>query len=141
METLDITRCDRFRYTLDKDQFTFQFADLADPQAGFQNASASDSGDDTDDEIKRIQARQQQQVPGKEGANDDDDDYGGSTDVDSEEEGTNTRLTPPPLSGVKSRTNLLDLPSFFAKYHFLLYGDFDAAERKQLTRYITAFDG
>ena len=66
METLDITRCDRFRYTLDKDQFTFQFADLADPQAGFQNTSVSDSGDDTDDEIKWIQARQQQQVPGKE---------------------------------------------------------------------------
>ena len=61
--------------------------------------------------------------------------------MDSEVERTDTRLTPPPPSGLKSSTNLLDLPSFFSKHHFLFYGDFDATERKQLTRYITAFDG
>ena len=53
LSRLSTIRCDRFRYTLD--QFTFQFADLTDPQAEVQNASASDSGDDTDDEIKWIQ--------------------------------------------------------------------------------------
>lgn len=123
-----------------QDSLIFQIADIALPQVRRRNASSSDSDGDTDDEIQRIQARRQQQTLGKGGASDDDE-YGGSTDVGSEEETTDTRLLPSQSSEVKPHTNLLDLPSFFSKHHFLLYGNFDTTERKQLTRYVTAFDG
>ena len=34
-----------------------------------------------------------------------------------------------------------DLPDFFAEKHFFFFGDFVAAERRLLTRYIAAYDG
>ena len=137
LETSTI-RCDRFRYTLD--QFTFQFADLADPQARFQNASASDSGDDTDDEIKWIQLTNSNRSLVK-------------------KEPTTTMMImvdplmwtakwkgPTPdwhlhhsLGWNQAQIYWISLPS--SQNHFLFYGEFDAAERKQLTCYITAFDG
>lgn len=88
------------------------------------------SDDDTDDEIQRIQAQQRR---GQGGQKDDDDGiYSGSTDIDSDEENN---------GGPTAKRNLLNLPTFFSKCHFLLYGSFDPADRRQLTRYITAYDG
>ena len=40
-----------------------------------------------------------------------------------------------------STTNLLELPEFFSKMVFLLYGEFEPDERRLLTRYITAYNG
>lgn len=37
--------------------------------------------------------------------------------------------------------DLKDLPEFFSKFHFLLYGNFSTNDRKLLTRYITAYNG
>ena len=41
----------------------------------------------------------------------------------------------------KELSGLPTLPSFFSEQHFLLYGEFDQIERRQLNRYITAYDG
>ena len=37
--------------------------------------------------------------------------------------------------------DLLNLPDFFSKMTFFLYGEFDSDERRMLSRYITAYDG
>jgi len=38
-------------------------------------------------------------------------------------------------------THTPNLADFFEDKHFLLYGDFDEKERRQLRRYITAYGG
>ena len=80
----------------------------------------SSSECDTDEEVQRLKKKTSQS----------DDDYGGSTEVESEEE-----------SGLTTKRNLMDLPNFFLKHHFLFYGTFDPNERKLLFRYITAYNG
>lgn len=43
-----------------------------------------------------------------------------------------------PTSSDKSLTNL---PDFFSKCHFFLYGNFSPSDRRLLVRYITAYNG
>ena len=101
-------------------------AHVGDP---LSNEPSSDGGD-TDDEVQRIQALQQKR--GRDKEDDDGGIYSGSTDVESNEETEEDS---------KTKKSLLDLPNFFSKCHFLLYGNFEPAKRRLLTRYITAYDG
>ena len=60
-----------------------------------------------------------------------------NTKVSSEELGGGKEAEGKP----KTQENLHDLPNFFSECHFLLYGNFEPTERRQLTRYIMAYDG
>uniref|UniRef100_K7FPD6 BRCT domain-containing protein n=1 Tax=Pelodiscus sinensis TaxID=13735 RepID=K7FPD6_PELSI len=72
--------------------------------------------------------RKKQQA-GREVASDPDDDpYGGSTDENTDVE-------------VEPDLPIPELPDFFVGKRFFLYGEFPAAERRLLHRYITAFNG
>ncbi|XP_035677969.1 DNA repair protein XRCC1-like [Branchiostoma floridae] len=97
------------------------------------------SGDDTEDEIRRIQE-------GNKKVKVEEDQYGGSTD----EEPEHTTPKNSPAKTPQKQTHgkgdaddmpLPDLPDFFTGKHFFLYGDFPASERRLVLRYITAFNG
>ncbi len=47
----------------------------------------------------------------------------------------------PETNGTKGDMTLPDLPDFFHNKTFFLYGKFEAAERRTLFRFITAYDG
>ncbi len=68
----------------------------------------------------------------------DDDIYNASTD-----EEDNTAIAQRAASGSEDGDlpDLPDLPDFFSGKHFLLYGQMSQADRRQLTRYIVAYDG
>ncbi|CAH1263828.1 XRCC1 [Branchiostoma lanceolatum] len=101
------------------------------------------SGDDTEDEIRRIQ-EQNKKIK-------EEDQYAGSTDEESEH-ATPKKTTPKksPAKTPQKQTHgngdaddmpLPDLPDFFTGKNFFLYGDFPASERRLVLRYITAFNG
>lgn len=87
-----------------------------------------------------------------------DDEYGGSTDEESNNtepieggsSGDDTedeirRIRAKPAQSAKdpgsSPGDIPDLPDFFSKKHFLLFGKFESEERRQVNRFITAFNG
>ncbi|XP_072166365.1 DNA repair protein XRCC1-like [Diadema setosum] len=78
------------------------------------------SGEDTEDEIQRVRDKPAE------------DPYGGSTD---EEEDSK------PETSSSSPGDIPDLPDFLSGKHFLLYGKFDPEERRQVNRFIVAFNG
>jgi hypothetical protein len=85
--------------------------------------------------------KQQKKSPPKLAAKADDDDddiYGASTDED-EKIATKT-LSPGKASPSKTK-DLPDLPNFFSKKNFMMYGEFSNSERKTLNRFIVAYDG
>lgn len=59
--------------------------------------------------------------------------------MDDKSDETSTKPTSSKVE--KQDEDLPELPNFFNNMRFLLYGEFSAAERKQLNRYIVAFDG
>ncbi|XP_043936282.1 DNA repair protein XRCC1 isoform X2 [Protopterus annectens] len=88
-----------------------------------------DSGEDTEDELRKVQEASRKQQ--KEVQQEEDDPYGGSTDENTdidEKEG-------------EEELSIPELPDFFEGKHFFLYGDFSNNERRLLIRYITAFNG
>ena len=44
-------------------------------------------------------------------------------------------------NGLEEAKSLLDLSDFFSNCNFLLYGSYSTADRRLLTRYITAYCG
>lgn len=99
-------------------------SDTEGEQSEGQDAGADDSGD-TEDELRRV-AKQREQRPPPAPDQNGEDPYAGSTD-----ENTDSEADLP----------IPELPDFFQGKHFLLYGDFPGDERRQLIRYVTAFNG
>ncbi|XP_067673950.1 DNA repair protein XRCC1-like isoform X1 [Haliotis asinina] len=98
----------------------------------------TDSGEDTDDEIRRAKekvAKHEAASAKSPEKNDDVDPYCGSTDEDDD--------TPLASAGDddSADSGLPDLPDFLADKHFFLYGEIPAPERRLLVRYIAAYDG
>ncbi|XP_071959331.1 DNA repair protein XRCC1-like isoform X2 [Antedon mediterranea] len=93
---------------------------------GKTNKVDSSSESNTEDEIRRVQHGDTKE-----------DSYGSSTDVDSENETASSKAK----TNVDEGGDIPELPSFFTDKHFLLYGKFDDLERRNLVRYITAFNG
>ena len=60
------------------------------------------------------------------------DPYGGSTD---DEGGTKKKIQG------SSPKDIPELPDFFSNKHFMLFGAFDGEERRQINRFIVAFNG
>ncbi|XP_041373401.1 DNA repair protein XRCC1-like [Gigantopelta aegis] len=97
----------------------------------------TDSGEDTEDEIRRAKERVAKQeakeatppAPKTKGDNP----YGDSTDEDEPKKGS--------TKDDSSDSGLPDLPDFFADKVFMFYGDFPTQEKRLLTRYIAAYDG
>ncbi|XP_064651039.1 DNA repair protein XRCC1-like [Lineus longissimus] len=111
----------------------------------YQDSSTDmDSDADTDDEIQRHLAadkakKQQKKSPAKPAARADDDNiYGASTD---EDEAPAVKAKSPAMASPSKSQDLPDLPNFFTKKNFMLYGDFSNSERKALSRFIVAYDG
>ncbi|KAL5017335.1 hypothetical protein ScPMuIL_006924 [Solemya velum] len=102
----------------------------------------TDSGGDTDDEIRRAKAKMDHETSGS-GSNNP---YGDSTD---EDEVVSSKKSPKKTNPTKSSKNeddssdsgLPELPEFFSDKMFFLYGEMSAAERRMLNRYIAAGDG
>ncbi|XP_077999966.1 DNA repair protein XRCC1-like [Glandiceps talaboti] len=82
---------------------------------GHAGASEGSSGSDTEDEIERVRQQTKQKK-----TEENDDIYGGSTDEESD---------------------VPQLPDFYSKLCFFLYGNFAAKERRLLTRLIVAYNG
>ncbi|KAL3856427.1 hypothetical protein ACJMK2_011189 [Sinanodonta woodiana] len=123
----------------------------------------TESGDDTEDEIRRVKKTLAKKTTGiaddKKITKDKDDDdiYGVSTDEDEpvpgtskdqtlmieEEEEIEKEDTKKKEAGDDdgSDSGLPELPDFFTEKHFFLYGDFKASERRLLNRYIAAYNG
>ncbi|XP_012589111.1 PREDICTED: DNA repair protein XRCC1 isoform X2 [Condylura cristata] len=94
-----------------------------------QDNGAEDSGD-TEDELRRVaEQKEQRQPPGQE--ENGEDPYAGSTDENTDNEGHPESPSLP----------IPELPDFFQGKHFFLYGEFPGDERRQLSRYVTAFNG
>ncbi|KAG8515362.1 DNA repair protein XRCC1, partial [Galemys pyrenaicus] len=94
-----------------------------------QDNGAEDSGD-TEDELRRVaEQKEQRQPPGQE--ENGEDPYAGSTDENTDNEGHPESPSLP----------VPELPDFFQGKHFFLYGEFPGDERRQLSRYVTAFNG
>lgn len=101
------------------------------PPADDEEEEGPSSGGDTDDEINRVLR--------KEGKQDKDTEpYGGSTDEESDAEKDGAKKSSQP---VEEKRSLIDLPEFFSKLNFFLYGTFTAADRRLIVRYITAYAG
>ncbi|XP_037676558.1 DNA repair protein XRCC1 isoform X3 [Choloepus didactylus] len=98
-------------------------------QSEEQENGAEDSGD-TEDELRRVAEQKEQRQPAGQGENGEDP-YAGSTDENTDsEDGPESPSLPVP-----------ELPDFFQGKHFFLYGEFPGDERRQLIRYVTAFNG
>lgn len=105
----------------------------------YDNDTDVDSGEDTEDEVRRIKQKMDQDKKSK---TDDVDMYGDSTDEDE---------SPPkktPQKEVKMEADdddkdleLPELPDLFTNKNFFLYGDFSVSERRLIIRYITAYNG
>ncbi|XP_074075531.1 DNA repair protein XRCC1 isoform X2 [Macrotis lagotis] len=94
-----------------------------------QDDGTEESGD-TEDELRRVTKLRDQRQPPDPGENGEDP-YAGSTDENTDnEEGPEPPDHPIP-----------QLPDFFQGKHFFLYGEFPGEERRQLVRYVTAFNG
>ncbi|BFZ00118.1 hypothetical protein BsWGS_03157 [Bradybaena similaris] len=102
----------------------------------------SDSGGDTDDELRKIREKDEREKATEKISTpkEETDPYGNSTDEDN-----------PPLPDTVpmndasndngSDSGLPDLPDFFTDKHFFFYGHFEPAEQRLLTRYIAAYNG
>lgn len=113
------------------------------PKKEVKHMRDSDSGDDTEEEVRKAKAKIEKgdDTPKKK---DDDDIYDASTDED--EPSSSKKTTPKKDSTVKngddgSDSGFPELPDFFRKKHFLLYGEFNEKTRRSMIRYITAYDG
>ncbi|KAE8594176.1 hypothetical protein XENTR_v10019480 [Xenopus tropicalis] len=96
---------------------------------GKRQPHLEDSGEDTEEELRRFHEEKQ----GKKAAAikaEPEDPYAGSTD-----ENTDVEEEPEPDLPIP------ELPDLFLGKKFFLYGEFPAAERRMLHRYITAFNG
>ncbi|XP_051845504.1 DNA repair protein XRCC1 isoform X2 [Antechinus flavipes] len=102
--------------------------DPEEESAGAQDHGTEDSGD-TEDELRRVVKPRDQQQPPDPGENGEDP-YAGSTDENTEDESPESPDQPIP-----------ELPDFFQGKHFFFYGEFPGEERRQLVRYVTAFNG
>lgn len=91
--------------------------------------SREDSGMDTEDELRRVEAQNHSKKQGSRRSAGEDDPYAGSTDENTDTEEPELDLPIP------------ELPDFLTGKHFFLYGEFPKNERRMLIRYITAFNG
>ncbi|GFO19050.1 DNA repair protein xrcc1-like [Plakobranchus ocellatus] len=112
------------------------------PQKGVafdQDSDPDESEEDTDDELKKAAERKQQKTTQETRpkasvkATVGEDPY----DVATDEEGGDVASK----EGGDSDSGLPDLPDFFSDKHFFFYGDFEATERRLLTRYVAAYNG
>ncbi|CAG2197342.1 XRCC1 [Mytilus edulis] len=123
------------------------------PKPSKEAMDMSDSGDDTEDEVRRVKA----EIDNPKGSvkKDDDDPYNASTD---EEAPSSSKKESPIKNGAPSSSKkesprkngavddgndsgFPELPDFFRKKHFLLYGEYNERTRRSMVRYITAYDG
>nr|WRQ97962.1 slime protein [Eoperipatus sp.] len=109
-------------------------------------SSEEDSGDDTEDEIRKVR-EEENKKPNIQHTKSDNE-YEGSTDEDAELEKKNVKSLSKTIveNGNSSSTKesifpLPNLPSFFKEKSFFFFGNFDDATRKLLKRYIIAFGG
>ncbi|XP_027714029.1 DNA repair protein XRCC1 isoform X2 [Vombatus ursinus] len=104
-----------------------------DPDMEEELADAQDDGTedsvDTEDELRRVAELRDQKQPPDPGENGEDP-YAGSTDENTDDEGPEPSDQPIP-----------ELPDFFQGKHFFLYGEFPGEQRRQLVRFVTAFNG
>ncbi|XP_071178035.1 DNA repair protein XRCC1-like [Mytilus edulis] len=123
------------------------------PKPSKEAMDMSDSGDDTEDEVRRVKA----EIDNPKGSvkKDDDDPYNASTDEEapssSKKESpikkgaqSSSKKEPPSKNGAVDDGNdsgFPELPDFFRKKHFLLYGEYNERTRRSMVRYITAYDG
>ncbi|XP_052074822.1 DNA repair protein XRCC1-like [Mytilus californianus] len=101
----------------------------------------SDSGDDTEDEVRRVKAKIDNPKGSLKKDDDDNDPYNASTDEDAP---SSSKKESPIKNGAVDDGNdsgFPELPDFFRKKHFLLYGDYNERTRRSMVRYITAYDG
>ncbi|XP_034773344.2 DNA repair protein XRCC1-like isoform X3 [Acipenser ruthenus] len=91
--------------------------------------SREDSGMDTEDELRRVEAQNHSKKQGSRRSAGEDDPYAGSTDENTDTEEPELDLPIP------------ELPDFLTGKHFFLYGEFPKNERRMMIRYITAFNG
>eukprot|EP00112_Aurelia_sp_Birch-Aquarium-sp1_P026789 Seg973.2 transcript_id=Seg973.2/GoldUCD/mRNA.D3Y31 product="DNA repair protein XRCC1" protein_id=Seg973.2/GoldUCD/D3Y31 len=133
----------RIPETTDQDMKVDSTESLDEPQPGPSTAIDDTDSDeyDTEDELRK--ARDAMEKEGTNDDGDDDDEYGGSTEDETDDgNGKATKSKAQEESArPKEVSGLPTLPSFFDDQHFLLYGEFDQIERRQLNRYITAYDG
>ncbi|XP_053375045.1 DNA repair protein XRCC1-like isoform X2 [Mercenaria mercenaria] len=105
----------------------------------------TDSGEDTEDEIRKIKEGKKKKISPKKSPNKEspkkvagDDPY----DVDTDED---EKPGPSKAGGgdvdSDGDSGLPELPDFFADKHFFLYGEMAAAQRRLMTRFITAYAG
>nr|KAG5708735.1 hypothetical protein BaRGS_034952 [Batillaria attramentaria] len=120
----------------------------------------TDSADDTDEELRRAKVKAAAMQKGKESKSQKEDST--KEDVEAKEKKEVKATEDPTLALFADSTDedepsgaaaamdtdddgadsgLPDLPDFFADKHFFFYGDFDAKERRLLTRYVAAYDG
>ncbi|KAK3590492.1 hypothetical protein CHS0354_015481 [Potamilus streckersoni] len=125
------------------------------------NTKSGDSGEDTEDEIRRVKERlaikTTAMADDKEDNKDKEDIYGVSTDEDEPVPGTSKDQTLMLEEDEEiekeeyrkkegdgdngSDSGLPELPDFFTEKHFFLYGDFKSSDRRLLNRYIAAYNG
>lgn len=114
------------------------------PNKEVKYMSDSDSGDDTEEEIRKVKAKIEKGKVTTPKKKDDDDIYDASTD---EDKPSSSKKTPPKKeTDVKngdddSDSGFPELPDFFRKKHFLLYGELNEKTKRSMIRYITAYDG
>ncbi|XP_052003096.1 DNA repair protein XRCC1 isoform X2 [Xyrauchen texanus] len=89
-----------------------------------------ESGMDTEDELNRVQMESRKKKATRESAGEvkDEDPYGGSTDENTDAEEEEDKPIP-------------ELPDFLTGKFFYLYGKFPDHQKRQLQRYIVAFNG
>lgn len=93
---------------------------------GSTDAEEGDSGMDTEDELNRVQIERKRK--GNAADVKDEDPYGGSTDENTDAEEEEDKPIP-------------ELPDFLTGKFFYLYGTFPDNQKRQLQRYIIAFNG
>ncbi|CAB4018310.1 Hypothetical predicted protein [Paramuricea clavata] len=99
----------------------------------------SGSGHDTEDEIRRVVKDEEDPYNCSTECETDDDD--GDGDGDDVIKKANHKLEDKTTLTKSPTVDLINLPDFFSKMTFFLYGEFDSEERRMLIRYITAYDG
>ncbi|XP_060076028.1 DNA repair protein XRCC1-like [Ylistrum balloti] len=99
-----------------------------------------DSGEDTEDEVRRIKQKMEK---GDKSKADEVDNYGDSTDNDDEpsKKTTHNKVSKMEVEDDDDDSGLPELPDLFTNKNFFLYGDFSVSERRLIVRYITAYNG
>ncbi|XP_078381815.1 DNA repair protein XRCC1-like [Oculina patagonica] len=96
----------------------------------------SSSDRDTEDELKRVQEEEVEDIYG--GSTDDEQEDTTKKDITKDETEDNAESADDVTSGSE---DLPSLPDFFSHKHFMLYGEVDSKTRRLLIRYITAYNG